>query len=265
MTSPPPPANLLTVAHGTRTPAGNRVAREITRAAGERLDGPATCSFVELAEPLLADLVPSVPPDTVVVPLLLSTGFHLRQDLPAMVATASPPLRLGRSLGPHRYLAAAQVDRLVEAGAVPGRPLVLVAAGSTDPLATRDLWRAAELLGRAWGGPVRLGTLTGLGERVADVVRPGDVVSPYLLATGFFARRLREEALAAGAAVVADVIGPHPVVVDLVVARAQALRAFRRSPAARPTRQPVEQPRESAEPEDPAGGAGGDGAHQDPV
>ncbi len=102
-----------------------------------------------------------------------------------------------------------------------------MAAGSSDPLATRDLLRAAELLGRSWGAPVRLATMSGQGRRVVEVVRPGDAVSPYLLATGFFARRLREESLAAGAEVVAEVIGPHEQVVDLVVRRAQTLAAVR--------------------------------------
>ncbi len=228
------PAPLLTVAHGTRTPEGNLVARALTEAAAQRLEGDATCSFVELSEPLFSDVVLDAPAGSVVVPLLLSTGFHLRQDLPQMVGAAPGPVRLGRSLGPHRDLAAAQVDRLLEAGAEPGEPLVMVAAGSSDPLATRDLERAAELLGRAWGAPVRLGTLSGLGERLADVVRPGDVVSPYLLATGFFARRLRTESLERGARVVADVIGPHERVVDLVVARTRTLRAIRATtPAAR--------------------------------
>lgn len=224
---------LVTVAHGTRTAVGNEVAREVTAAAADLLGLPATSSFVELSEPLFADVVREGPVDgaaTVAVPLLLTTGFHLRQDLPDAVAAVPPaagPVRLGRSLGPHAALAAAQADRLRQAGAEPGSPVVLVAAGSSDPVSVRDLRRAAELLGRAWGAPARLATLSGLGDRVGDVVRPGDVVSPYLLATGFFARRLREEALDAGAAVVADVLGPHPEVVDLVVRRARTLLACR--------------------------------------
>lgn len=44
-------------------------------------------------------------------------------------------------------------------------------------------------------------------------------MSPYLLATGFFHRKLRDESLAAGAALVAEVIGPHPKVVELLVDR----------------------------------------------
>ncbi|SDT05785.1 Sirohydrochlorin ferrochelatase [Nocardioides scoriae] len=214
---------LVTVAHGTRTASGNLVAAELTRLTADRLGLEAVTSYVELCEPLLADVLKSSAAPTVVVPLLLSTGFHLRQDLPAAVAGAGGPAFLGRSLGPHALLADAQVEQLVAAGARPGQPLVMVAAGSSDVLATRDLDRAAELLARAWGGPVRVATLSGLGQRVEDVVRPGDCVSTYLLAGGYFARKAATLARDAGARAVADVIGPHPRVVDLVVRRADAL------------------------------------------
>jgi sirohydrochlorin ferrochelatase len=59
------------------------------------------------------------------------------------------------------------------------------------------------------------------------VVGAGDAVSPYLLADGHFAQRTRSEC--AGADVVAEVIGPHERVVDLVVQRAEGLLAERRS------------------------------------
>lgn len=215
---------LVTVAHGTRRTTGNAVAREVTAAAGERLGMDAVGSYVELSEPLFEDVVAASPEPTVVVPLLLSTGFHVRQDLPRMAGRAGGPLLMGRRLGPHRLLAQLQAHRLREAGAVPGAGrLVLVAAGSSDELATRDLDRAAELLGREWGGDVEVATLSARGRRPAEVVRPGDLVSPYLLSPGFFADRARTESLAAGAALVADVMGPHPLVVDLLVRRARAL------------------------------------------
>lgn len=216
---------LLTVAHGTRTAIGNQVAAELTAAASARLGWHATTSYVELCEPLFADVVRATDAPTVAVPLLLSTGFHLRHDLPTAVAAARSPelVRLGASLGPDPLLAAAQVDRLWQAGATTGQPLVLVAAGSTDPLATADLEGATDLLAQAWGAPVRLATLSGLGERPEHVVRPGDAVSPYLLATGHFHRKARHDALAAGASVVADVLGPHPLLVDLLCQRAATL------------------------------------------
>lgn len=209
---------LITVAHGTRHPTGNDVARAITSAAGERLGWSTVTSYVEISSPLFADVVAGLTEPAVVVPLLLSTGYHVTLDLPRAAAGATVSVSLGRALGPDPQLAVAQAERLREAGAIPGQRVVLVAAGSQDPAALPDLETAAVLLAEEWGGEVALATLGGGGERPAEVVRPGDAVSPYLLAPGHFAERAREESL--GAAVVADVIGVHPAVVDLVVARA---------------------------------------------
>jgi len=197
---------LVTVAHGTRVPAGNAVARTITARAGALLEMPAVATFLELAEPPYGSL--AVGP-SVVVPLLLSTGHHVRHDL----GGTTP-------LGPHPRLASAQVARLLEAGVEPGRPVVMVAAGSRDPLATEDLVEASGHLAAAWGGPVRLATLAGRGPRPEELVRPGDAVSPYLLAPGHFADRCRGAGEGAGG-IVADVIGAHPDVVELVVQRAR--------------------------------------------
>jgi sirohydrochlorin ferrochelatase len=218
---------LVTVAHGTRFGPGNEVAAEITAAAGRRLGLRAVASYVELCEPSFASVMTGLDEPAVAVPLLLSTGYHVRVDLADAVHHAATPVALGPALGPDPLLASAQVQRLREAGAEPGRPVVMVAAGSRDPRATDDLTRACELLAQAWGGPVELATLAGLGERPADVVRPGVVVSPYLLAPGHFADRCFEESAAAD--VVADVIGVHSAVVNLVVARVVGLRASQRS------------------------------------
>ena len=145
----------------------------------------------------------------------------MRTDLPEAVEKASVPVTLGAPLGPDPLLAQAQVARLLEAGAIAGQRVVLVAAGSTDEAATCDQMAAVALLARAWNGPVELATLSGHGTRPAEVVRPGDAVSPYLLSPGFFHDRVRRES--PDGVVVADVIGAHELVVDLVVARAQAL------------------------------------------
>jgi sirohydrochlorin ferrochelatase len=221
---------LVTVAHGTRLPSGNRVAAELTAVAGTMLGLPATAAYVELCEPSLESVLASSAEPTVVVPLLLSTGHHVRHDLPASVALAAGPVVLGPALGPHRLLAQAQAERLLLAGALPGRPVVMVAAGSRDPLAAHDLDRAGCHLAELWRGPVTVATLAGLGERPADVVTPECAVSPYLLADGHFADRLRETC--SRAAVVADVIGPHPAVAALVAERATRAAESLRQPAA---------------------------------
>jgi sirohydrochlorin ferrochelatase len=218
---------LVTVAHGTRNPAGNDVARELTRVAGAALGMRATAAFVELCEPSLPEVLASSAEPTVVVPLLLSTGHHVRHDLPEALGHATGPVALGAHLGPDVLVARAQVDRLLHGGAVPGETVVMVAAGSRDPGSLQDLYAAAELLADEWGGPVSPATLGGLGPRPEEIVTPETAVSPYLLAEGFFAARLRERCAAAYA--VADVIGPHPDLVRLVVERAAALASVRRS------------------------------------
>ena len=59
---------LVTIAHGTRLPAGNHVARSITELAAVRLEMPGIAAFVELTEPLLSDVLSPAEP-SVVVPL----------------------------------------------------------------------------------------------------------------------------------------------------------------------------------------------------
>lgn len=210
---------LVVAAHGTRFAPGNDVARHLADAAALRLGVPVLAAYVELCEPLLADELALSRAATAVLPLLLSTGFHVRTDLPATAAAAPVPVTVAPPLGPDPLLAAAQVGRLLDAGARPGQPVVMAAAGSRDPAAGEDLARAAGLLAAAWGGEVRPATVTGIGDRVADVVRPGDAVSPYLSAPGHFATRATAQATAAGATHVAGVLGTHPQVVALVVDR----------------------------------------------
>ncbi|GAA3305569.1 CbiX/SirB N-terminal domain-containing protein [Nonomuraea dietziae] len=48
---------------------------------------------------------------------------------------------------------------------------------------------------------------------------PRVAVAPYLLAPGFFADKVRRDTLAAGADVVADVLGPSPELVEVVLER----------------------------------------------
>ena len=213
---------LVTVAHGTRSGEGNAVVAELTRLAGLALGVPAVTAYVELQDPLLADALSASVDPTVVVPLLLSRGYHTRVDLPEALLAAGGPAILAPALGPSSALAAAQVARLVEAGATPGHPVVLAAAGSRDPIAADDLRAAADLLAEAWGSECRIVTMAA-GD-LAEVVRPGDAVSTYLLAPGYFARELASAARTAGATVVADVLGTHPAIVDLIADRYRSSR-----------------------------------------
>jgi len=229
---------LVTVSHGTRLRAGNLVGPAVTARAARLLGVPGTAAYVELCDPSLDAALEEigVGATAVVVPLLLSSGVHLRRDIPTVVCGSGVRAVITAGLGPHPLLAELLVRRLLGAGARPGDAVVLVAAGSSDPEGLRDLLRAGRLLAARWDGPVRMATLGGRGPTVpaavADVRRvagPGAhvAVAPYLLARGHFADRLARVAREQGVSVLADVLGSDPLVARLVAWR------YRRAVAAR--------------------------------
>ncbi len=173
--------------------------------------------WVELVEPDLRTALTEVPAGrrVVVVPLLLSSGFHDRTDIPAAVAAARPDAVQAAVLGPDPLLAGALADRLAEAGRRPGDAVVLAAAGSSDPAAVAAVHAQAELLAAVLDAPVTAAFGSAAEPDVRTAVaaaRPGRVaIAPYLLAPGFFADRLAE----AGADLLAAPLGAHPAVVAL--------------------------------------------------
>jgi sirohydrochlorin ferrochelatase len=117
-------------------------------------------------------------------------------------------------------------DRLREAGWRKGDAVVMAAAGSSDPRARHDL-RIAALLLATRVGPVHLGLVATGSPRVADVVaglratdRGRVFIASYLLASGLFHHRLA----GCGATAVADPLGVHPGIVDLLVSRFNSRR-----------------------------------------
>lgn len=228
---------LVTVAHGTRVSSGNLVASAITARAARRL-GRVRCqtSYVELCQPAFQDVMGDNRAPAVVVPLLLSTGFHIKHDIPRAVGTSPGAALLARPLGPHPLLAEVMCLRLRGAGAHPGDPVVLVAAGSNDADTGYDLAAAGRMLQARWGAPVRVATVSGRGRPINEVVEEARAdgrvaVAPYLLSPGYFSRRARALSELAGVATVADVLGAHPLVAELVVRRYRAVLAASRAAA----------------------------------
>jgi sirohydrochlorin ferrochelatase len=215
--------DLVLVAHGTRDPRGPKLLDRLAAAVRAVLpDVRVRLSYIELVPPLLADVTPTLTRPAVVVPLLLSTGYHVKHDLPEAVATAAVPVTLTPPLGPDRLLVTALAGRLEEAGALPGDPVVVAAAGSSDREAGVAVRRTATMLSSAWGGLVRC-AYASMGVSVSDVMRevrsdadPARIaLAPYLLAPGRFATKVSRAAEADNARV-ADILGTHPAVVDLI-------------------------------------------------
>jgi sirohydrochlorin ferrochelatase len=190
-------------AHGTRNPTGRRLIAELALAARILRPGlTTTAAFVDVQPPTVADVVAelsSAGRPAVVVPLLLSGGYHVHVDIAGAVAS-SPGAVAARPLGPDPRLAEVLLDRLVAVGTDPLDPLtavVLAAAGSSDVRAVADVEHTAALLQPTWAGPVTTGYGSAASPRVPDAVaaarRAGAarvVVAAYLLAPGHFHDKL---------------------------------------------------------------------------
>jgi sirohydrochlorin ferrochelatase len=194
---------LVACAHGTRNPTGRRLIAELALAARTLRPGlVTTAAFVDVQPPTVVDVVAGLSAAgqaAVVVPLLLSGGYHVHVDIAGAVA-AAPDAVAARPLGPDPRLAAVLHDRLLASGADPRDPLtavVVAAAGSSDERAVADVEATADLLQRTWAGPVTTGFGSAAFPTVPDAVtaarRAGAervVVASYLLAPGHFHDKL---------------------------------------------------------------------------
>lgn len=159
---PEPPA-LVVVAHGSRDPRALSTVRALLDKVRALRPGlPVHLGHIELNEPLLPDTLAALGTrEAVLVPLLLSRGYHVKRDIPEMAAEADVHARVAPALGPHPLLVEALYARLVEAGwrnrmDEPTRrasAVVLAAAGSRDPDSKVDTARTAHLLANRLGRP----------------------------------------------------------------------------------------------------------------
>jgi sirohydrochlorin ferrochelatase len=206
----PDAPRLLLVAHGTASPAGAATTarlRDSIHAA--RPSTEVDLCFLDVVDPRLADALDDRP--TVVVPLLLSTGYHVQTDIPAAVAP-HPHVRVARHLGPHALLVDALMDRLRDIP--PGSSTALVGTGSSRPEAASELAESARLLADRLNRRVHALTFGGdLGAGLAAMPAPVQV-STYLLAEGQFFSALCDVATGLGS--VAAPLGVHPALVELV-------------------------------------------------
>jgi sirohydrochlorin ferrochelatase len=224
---------LVACAHGTREPAGRRVVGSLVAALREaRPQLRVETAFVDVQPPRVGEVVRQAGVDgrhAVVVPLLLSGGYHVHVDIAE--AVAGPGASAARALGPDPRLAAVLLDRLTEAGATPDDAVVLAAAGSSDARAGADVEQVLAATRAVWGGPVTVGygakAVPGVPAALAAAraAHPGRrvVIASYLLAPGFFHDRL----LAAGADLVSAPLGADPRVAEVVLDRYDAAVAAR--------------------------------------
>jgi sirohydrochlorin ferrochelatase len=202
--------------HGTSSPIGQRVVSALMGAvAAELPEGVTRLGFVDVQQPDVPATLATVDPESpvVVVPLLLSAGYHVHVDLHrAVQAHDERPIVLTGALGPDERLTAILLRRLEEAGLRREDALVLSVAGSSDRRAVADCEVVATQLAAATGHEVTLGYLSAAEPRLEDAVRAARasgrrvVVSSYLLAPGYF----HDLAVAGGGDVTsAPLLAPH--------------------------------------------------------
>lgn len=212
---------LVVVAHGTRSARGRQQIRTLAAAVAARRPGiDVRLAYLDVQQPRLADLVARLDRPAVVVPLLLSSGYHVRVDIPAALAGVDAVAT--RPLGPDPRLVESLAARIRTAG--PADAVVLAAAGSSDARSRADVQAVA----RALPMPVHVGYASTSEPRVPDVVAglraagaARVTVAAYLLAEGLFHSALHR----AGADAVTGALATDPAVADLVLHRYVAAAA----------------------------------------
>ena len=211
---------LVAAVHGTRSAAGLATTEAlIDRVRAVRPGLAVELCFLDVLRPRLTEQLEMTPGAVVVVPVLLSAGYHVRDDIPATVA-AHRQIAVARHLGPHRLITRALLDRLTEVDAGAGAGAVdcvaLVGSPSTRSSAGSDLAAAAADLAGVLGRSVHPLTV---GDSLADALArlPGRVaVATYLLSEGYFLDTLRDAAAAAGVAAVTEPLGAHAAIAELI-------------------------------------------------
>ncbi|MFD3657399.1 sirohydrochlorin chelatase [Streptomyces sp. NPDC058620] len=246
---------LLVIAHGSRDPRHAATVHALTeRVRALRPGLRVETGFLEFNAPsvprLLERLAAEGAQDVVTLPLLLTRAFHAKTDIPSVLREARtrlPRLRVRQAevLGPSPHLNAALEQRLYEAGVSPGDKsstgLVLASAGSTDPEAIAVIAEIARELRHTGWCAVRpafaSAVLPGGFPRPEDAIRSlraegvrRVAVAPYVIAPGRLPDRIL--AGAAGADVVADVLGAAPELARLLVRRYDEARVAERFAAA---------------------------------
>lgn len=222
---------LVACSHGTSSEAGRTAVAALVAAVADRLPQTRIVpAFVDVQQPTPGEVLRELGGPAVVVPLLLSAGYHVYVDLTDAVQ-GHPAARLAAALGPDERLVEVLADRYSSTGSEGlNDAVVLACAGSSDVRAVHDCAQMAGLLSQRLGRPVTPAFLSAAHPRLDAAVhhaRAGGasrvVALTYLLAPGFFA----ESAAAAGADVTTAPLltpdeRPDPRVVELVVDRYRA-------------------------------------------
>ncbi|MGO2749773.1 MAG: sirohydrochlorin chelatase [Pseudoclavibacter sp.] len=229
----PRPTILVGASHGTDNTDGQAVIRELLRRVQEmRPSVDVVEAFVDVQQPSLVDVLASLPidADVVVVPVLLTVGFHTQVDIAEAVA-ARPRTSVAAPLGPDARLSQLLWERFLEAGGSVDDGVVIAVAGSTAAAAVPRFHELRDQFMAIGGADALLGYGAALDPRVpaaVDLARGAEgaddalarrvSVASYLLTPGFFHDRVTE----AGADIVAAPLGVDNRIAEIILERFDA-------------------------------------------
>ena len=225
---------LVGISHGTSSADGHNAIAGLMAAVESRYpDIEVHSGYVDVELPNVPETLALVPHETdiVVVPLLLSAGYHVHVDLARAARAGGPRVALAPALGPDPRLARILRDRLWEAGYQPGDHVIMAAAGSSDARAIKDCEVVATQLAAELGNGVTLAYHSAhspsLTEAITDARERAPerriIVSSYLLAPGFFHSRAESSAAdRVTEPILSSSFGPPESLVELVGDRYRA-------------------------------------------
>jgi sirohydrochlorin ferrochelatase len=218
---------LVACSHGTDSPMGRRTIEELVDLVRDRIpDTRVVQAFVDVQEPTVTEIVDREQSTAavVVVPLLLSVGFHTAVDI-ARAVRPYADARQGQPLGTHPLIGQVHEARLravVQGAWLPGDHVVFAAAGSSNPAAVTDVETAAAHLRRLIPAPVTIGYASAAEPRIPDAVSAARaagatrvIAVSHVLAPGYFAGLVER----AGADLVTAPLGADARVADVIIER----------------------------------------------
>ncbi|MGW4941590.1 sirohydrochlorin chelatase [Actinoplanes sp. NPDC004185] len=225
-------------AHGSRDPRAARATEALTRAVAARHPSwEVRASYLDHAGPrpreVLASYAEAGQRRAVLVPLLLTSAYHGRVDVPGEITAARaehPGLEVSQAevLGPvGGRVPGLLLDGLVtRLGPVPADALVLAAAGTRNAAARTTVEQAAAALSARLGVPCRVAYASAAPPLSGDVVRDlraagyeRVAVVSYFLAPGLLWDSTVASAREAGIVAAAEPLTDIPAIAELVAGR----------------------------------------------
>ncbi len=243
--------SLVAASHGTDNLGGAKSISDLVKKVGKTLpDVKVLEAFVDVQEPdvptTFSEAASFGVTDITIVPLLLATGFHVRQDIADAAfefneTHAGTEVLISPALGPDVRMVEVLIQRLDELGATsvtaPDDLIVLAVAGSSDARAQAEselvkLMLEEGLTARnAIATNVELAFLSAAEPKLKDLIprlkfqhpRKRVVISTYLLADGFFAGLTKKVgAHLASEPLLVEGAEPPQQLVDIIVDRFRA-------------------------------------------